>query len=143
VNKDGDYLKPLDRFLGSFYAEQQRYASAGYLRQFKPKGLKLFHLIVLAHVVSMEGPKYMRLKKNCYWYVGTIYDAIMAYFGEDHSRTPEDEKRRERYPPAFHKLGYWRSMKITATDPKEVSVVISKFKDEYQKKHAQVMICFF
>jgi hypothetical protein len=125
VNKDGDYLKPLDRFLGSFYAEQQRYASAGYLRQFKPKGLKLFHLIVLAHVVSMEGPKYMRLKKNCYWYVGTIYDAIMAYFGEDHSRTPEDEKRRERYPPAFHKLGYWGSMKITATDPKEVSVVIS------------------
>jgi hypothetical protein len=142
LNK-GDHLKPLDRFLGEFYVSQERYASARCVRQLKPRGLKLFQLIILAHVVSMEGSDYTRLKNNCYWYVTTVFDAIVAYFGVDPSRTPEDVQREIRYPVALDAHGRWHGVKLTASDPKEVSVVISKFKGVYKNKCDTVMICSF
>jgi len=87
----------------------------------------------------MEGSNYSRLKKNCYWYVAAVFDAIVAYFGVDPSRTPEDVQR----PVTLDNLGRWNGVKITASDPKEISIIVSKFKDVYATNHAKVMICPF
>jgi len=91
----------------------------------------------------MEGSDNSCLKKNCYWFVAAVFDAIVAYFGVDSSRTPEDAQREGRYPVALDQLGRWNGVKFTASDPKEISVIVSKFKDVYAKNHAKVMICSF
>lgn len=112
-----------DRFLGEFYVDNLQYASGRYVKQLKPNCLKFFKLIILAHVVHREGPKYSCLKNNCFWFATTLFDLIILLFGTDMlPPTPEDEIRERRYLP--HNLdmtGHWMSLKVTTSDPKEVS----------------------
>ena len=72
-----------------------------------------------------------------------VFDAIVACFGVDSSRTPEYFKREKKYSMALDELGHWNSVRITASDPEEVSVIVSKFKSVYTKKHEKVMIYSF
>jgi len=50
----------LDRFLGEAFVG--RFEDWKCVRQFKPRGLKFFDFVVLAHVVHVEAPIYTALK---------------------------------------------------------------------------------
>jgi len=139
-----DKREALDRFLGESYVDDQRYLSGRYVKQIKPKSLNLFELVVLAHVVHREGPKYTRLKNNCFWFTTTLFDLVISIFGNDISSTPEDTIREKRYRPHDPDMpGRWMGLKITASDPREIAAIKQKYKKEVAEQIGQVMLCSF
>jgi hypothetical protein len=123
-----DHPEALDRILGDAFVG--RYADWKCVRQIKPRNLKFFDFVFLAHVVHMEAPTYTALKDNCYWYVTTVIDAVVAYFGVEPSTTSrEDTMRETRYSFDPDLTGRWNGLKITASDPSQISVIVSKYVD--------------
>jgi len=86
----------------------------------------------------MEAPTYTPLKDNCYWYITTIFDAIVAEFGVDPPTTPEDTRRESRYLFDPDKPGRWRGLKITTSNPNEISAIVSKYKDAHTLQISRV-----
>ncbi len=92
----------------------------------------------------MEAPTYTRLKNNCYWYVATIFDAIAAHFGVDTSTTRGDTLRERRYTLLEPNMpGRWMGLKITTSDPEEISAIISKYKKAHTNLISKVMTYMF
>jgi hypothetical protein len=120
-----DRPEALDRFFGEAFVG--RYADWKCVRQIKPQGLKFFDFVVLAHVVHMEAPTYTALKDNCYWYVTTVIDAVVAHCGVRPSTSREDARRETRYSFDPDLTGRWNGLKITASDPSQISVIVSKY----------------
>ena len=96
----------------------------------KPRGLKFFQLILLAHVVHMEAPIYMSLQDNCYWFVTTVIDATEGHFGVE-PQTHEDSRRENRYSFDPDLTGHWMGVKITTSNPSQISIIVSKYQDAY------------
>ena len=132
-----------DRFRGQSVVH--RYKDWACVRQFRPRGLKFFDLILLAHVVHLESPSYTPLKSNCYWYVATILDAIVAMFGADNLDSPrnsQDIERKKRYEFQPKGSGRWQGLKITITNPEQISSIVSKYRKARISQMKQV-ICSF
>jgi len=125
----------VDRFLGEAFVE--RYADWVCVRQIKPRGLKLFQLVVLARVVHMHAPTYTPLRDNCFWFVGTVLDGVEA-LGVDLPTTPEDTRRKAKYLFDSDMPGRWRGLKITTTDQVEVSVILSKYQEALDQQLEKV-----
>jgi len=140
-----DKREASDRFLGESYVDDKRYASGRYVKQIKPNCLKFFELVILAHVVHREGPKYSRLGNNCFWFATTLFDLIIILFGSDMSpSTPEDAVRERKYLPYNPNMtGRWMGLKVTVSNPEEISMIKQKYKIEHRQQINQVMLCSF
>ena len=130
--------KALDRFRGKAFVEQ--YASWKCVRQIKPRGIKFFQLIFLAHVVHLEAPIYTSLQDNCYWFVTTVIDSVEGHFGVDtvEPLSCEDSWRENRYSFDSDLTGRWMGMKITTSNPSQISVIVSKYQEAYANQITQV-----
>ena len=126
MNKNS-HTEALDRILGEAFVA--RFDNWKCVRQFKPRGLKFFDFIFLAHTVHLEAPTYTALKDNCYWYVTTVLDAIEAHCGVVPPTSHEDTRRQTRYSFDPELTGRWNGLKITTSDASQISVIISKYKE--------------
>ena len=121
----------LDQFLREAFVDSPQYTSARCVRQLKSKNLKLFELVLLAHVVHMEAPTYTCLKHNCYWYITTFFDAIVVCWGPDPSTTPGDLRKETKFDANLDAPGRGNGLKITTSNAQEISIILSKYKGAY------------
>jgi hypothetical protein len=95
----------------------------------------------------MEVPEYTSLEHNCYWLVTTVSDAIAVHWGLDSidPTNSEDMQRQNRYPtdPDAPAPGTWNGMKITTSNAKEISEILSKYKIASRDKRSTVIIYSF
>jgi hypothetical protein len=132
-----------DRLRGDSFVK--RYQKWTCVRQIRPRNLKLFDLILLAHATHMEAPFYTPLKDNCYWYVATIFDAIVAMFDTDNLDSltdPEDIGLKGRYVFEPKGSGRWKGLKVTISNPDQVTSIISRYRNARTKQLAKVSHSF-
>jgi hypothetical protein len=118
----------VDRILGSHFIKPQSIRC----RYFKPEGrLTLFQFVLLTYVVHKLYPYYTSLGKQCLFMAGLVYEAAELFCRE--SSTNVDAAP----------LGCWKNVKITKSDPKLVSEVVTQFKRALAKQRAIVSLCSF
>jgi hypothetical protein len=112
------------------------YGSGQVIRQFKPRNLAFFDLIVLASVVHDHKPRYSLLKNQCYWYSNLVYLVVEERYSSkretaDYSIVDEFESSRispDSYLP--DSAGQWNGFKVSDIPEDDVKVIEQKFEEE-------------
>ena len=123
------------------------------VRQYDPRGLTLFHLVLLTLVVHQLAPIYSLFESQCYWFANIIFDVIVAVYPSKSQCRPDPVAGpRILLPSAYLPKEFGRIFGITINDPRVVEAVISvvkshfkNAKDTYKEKVAfyyfRVYIC--
>jgi hypothetical protein len=140
-------ISACDQFLLGRLAKQT-HGNGRIIRQFEPRGLTLFHLIVLANTVHAHDPLYSLLSRQCYWFSNTIYHVISENFKRDDTPTradvPSDEIEEVRIPPDAYLPEYaGRCMGVLVSVISEplMYLIQNKFDADYDTEFAKV--CFY
>ena len=64
-----------DRILGEDWLKEEPFKSVVDLGEFQPKVLKMFHMVLLAHVVHVQYPLYVLFLSQCYWFACIVFTA--------------------------------------------------------------------
>jgi hypothetical protein len=132
-----DYTPAYDYFEGQNTMRKKNYAEAETVRIIRPKNLKLFQLVVLAHVVHKLHPRYALLRQQCFFFASVIVFTIEERFGVLPAQTAEDHNVTD-----FTKSGRWQGFKIQVIDKGVINRVVEAFDEFYPQKLGQVCSFF-
>lgn len=122
---------PIDRFLGQDFVYKKGWQGEN-MRYIIPNRLSLFDLALLANVVHMLHPEYLHFKDQSYFYADLVYASIKEHFGVRYSEDANEKESRLVFVDGSclsGKYGRWNGVMINRTEPEEVSLVISTFKE--------------
>jgi hypothetical protein len=141
-----------DRFLGENYLRNRAYGTGHNAWHYKPHGLNIVHLAVLALVVHRERPLYSLMKDQCYWFATIIYEVIKLLFpnpnGESNNLRKEDKFKKETaevfipfdYMPQGKVTGRWQGIKVSQAEDLVLATICVKFWEEYEKTIKSVIL---
>lgn len=113
--------------------------------QLQPRDLPFFNLIVLANCVHEHDPVYSLLKRQCFWYSGSIYHIISASY-DCESSTPFDingEFDDILIPLNDYLLdleGRWMRLKVGRLSSMVLEIIRPKFTESLKRERAEVSL---
>ena len=132
---DNQMSVAFDRIQGEVAVKGPKYGCGQIAQQIRPKDMKLFELAVLADVVHNFALQYSLLDKNCFWFCSLILNSVKLLWKFEEFEQPGPDHQTEIF-------GRYKGIKITHTDPKEVSDIVRLFKEELKVVVNQVNFFF-
>lgn len=131
-----------DRFLGGNAIRLKRWHKE-IVNYFKPKGLTLFQLAIIADCTHELYPDYSIFSHQCYFYAGVVYGAAEECFGMLPSKNADESQGNLVHIIDSHlsdKYGRWNGVKVTMgpSDLEAVSAVVALYKLRYDEKMLHV-----
>ena len=107
-------------------------------RQIKPTNLSLFELGILADVIHDEAPVYSLLQNQCYWFAGTLCDAVVLLYGDELCSPLTDGAQLgpSCYLPKL--AGRWKNMLIIEPKSDVLARVLVKFVQRQEEEFSKV-----
>jgi hypothetical protein len=112
------------------------------VQQYDPKGLTLFHLVLLALIVHQLAPSYSLFESQCYWFANIIFEVIVAVYPSRSQHHPDPVKGPHILLPSDYlpqEFGWFFGIQIN--DPRVLEAVVlvvkshlEKSKDIYKEK---------
>jgi hypothetical protein len=108
------------------------------LGEFQPKALKLFHMVLLAHVVHVEYPLYALFSRQCYWFACIVFYAAqiidkqltqdaLEVFNNNHDTTDTDLFFLPYHLFVPEGAGRWNGIKISGCKQVILNTIVRKF----------------
>jgi hypothetical protein len=123
------YSPAYNYFLGQNTMKRKKYAEAETVQINRLKNLKLFQLVVLAHVVHKLHPWYVLLRQQCFFFASVIIFTIEERFGVLPTQSAEDHTVTD-----FTKSGRWKGFKIQVINKGVIDHVVEVFNEMYPQK---------
>jgi len=106
------------------------------MRQYKPTGLPLFAVLLVALVVHMKAPAYALFENQCYWYANVIFDVLCQIFPSAMIPTPSPSPLIF-LPVDYLPRGAGRWKGILINDPRVVAAVVEIVKSNFKEKYGK------
>lgn len=134
VSFKSDYTPAVDIFLGENSITREKYKRAETIHRIKPKSLKLFQLVLLAHIVHELYPRYLLLRRQCFFFASVIVYTIEERFG-----TIDDADLEGATDISdINKSGRWNGFKVNVIDEGVIKKLIARFNHDFPQKVRKV-----
>ena len=111
------------------------------IRQYKPDGLSMWDVVLIAYVVHKLAPTYALFRSQCYWFANVIFEVIVALFpSKSESETPPPGSPPTLLLPNDYlpkEAGRWCGILIN--DPRVVEAVVSIAKCRFKTQQANYL----
>jgi hypothetical protein len=144
ISHKTDNTPAVDIFLGANSTMRRKYKRAETIQRIKPKGLKLFQLVLLAHIVHELYPEYLLLRRQCFFFASVIVYTVEARFGtlaiDDDDLDEGESENPSEIPdtPDLNKSGRWRGFKVHVLEKGVIDKLIARYNEDYSQKIRKV-----